>query len=292
MAKRAIITIDGSKCDGCGLCIPNCPEGAIQLIDGKARLVSDLFCDGLGACIGHCPKGAITIEQREAEPYDEKKVMGNVAKHGKNVIKAHLKHLKDHGEETYLKEALNFLEESGVDIPEYVEDECQCSSDAEQFAGCPGSKVMDLRTSEASGDIEEEGKRRSELKQWPVQLHLAPPGASFFKGQDVLIAADCVAYTLADFHKDYLKGKALVIACPKLDSEQEVYTQKITAMIDEAEINTLIVMMMEVPCCAGLPAIVKKGMAASGKTVPVSEITISVRGRILETLEAPATAVG
>ncbi|MCK5568992.1 MAG: 4Fe-4S binding protein, partial [Spirochaetes bacterium] len=205
--KREIITIDEEKCTGCELCIPNCPEGAIQIIDGKARLISDLFCDGLGACIGHCPEGAITIEKREAEPYDEKKVMENIIKQGENVIRAHLKHLKDHGEQQYLDEAIEVLKEKNVEVPP-VESEQQIHS------GCPGAKAM---TFSADGEsVETVGeKRRSELTHWPVQLHLIPPMAPHFQGRDILLSADCVAYSVGDFHRDFLKGNAVTIACPK-----------------------------------------------------------------------------
>ena len=279
MAKRSIIVIDDEKCTGCGLCIPNCPEGALQIIDGKARLVSDLFCDGLGACIGHCPEGAIKIEEREAQKYDEKMVMENVVKHGKNTIKAHLKHLKDHGEDGYLKEALVFLKEKGIDAPEYAGTKCNCNETAEQFGSCPGAKVMDTRTS-CENEASEEGKRRSELRQWPVELHLVPPGASFFAGRDVLISADCVAYALADFHKDYLKGKALAIACPKLDTGQEIYIEKIRDLIDKAKIRSLTVMTMEVPCCMGLVVIAKKAVGIAERKIPIKHITVGIDGSI------------
>ncbi len=142
MAKRKIIKIDEKKCTGCSLCIPNCPEGALQMIDGKARLISDLFCDGLGACIGHCPEGAITIEEREAEPYDEKKVMENIVKQGKNVIKAHLEHLKGHGETEYLKQAIQVLKKKGIENPLH---RVAAHAHMHGSSGCPGVKVVDFR---------------------------------------------------------------------------------------------------------------------------------------------------
>lgn len=143
MAKRKIIKIDEKKCNGCAKCIPNCPEGAIQMIDKKARLISDLFCDGLGACIGHCPQGAIIIEEREATPYDEKKVMENIVKHGRNTILAHLKHLKDHNETAYLKEAVAFLKENDIEVPV----EAVHSHSPHGGSGCPGSRVIDMKKS-------------------------------------------------------------------------------------------------------------------------------------------------
>ena len=281
--KREIITIDEEKCTGCELCIPNCPEGAIQIIDGKARLISDLFCDGLGACIGHCPEGAITIEKREAEPYDEKKVMENIIKQGDNVIKAHLLHLKDHGEEGYLKEAYQVLQEKGIDIT--IEE-----SHHRAHSGCPGSRSMDFSPSEESIDTSGE-KRPSELTHWPVQLHLIPPMAPQFQGKDILLSADCVAYSLGDFHRDYLKEKALMIACPKLDTGQEVYADKLTALIDTANIKSLTVMTMEVPCCSGLVSLVEQAAAKASRQVPIKWIVVSVRGEVIREESINAEAV-
>lgn len=278
MAKRKIIKIDDKKCNGCGLCIPNCPEGALRIIDGKARLVSDLFCDGLGACIGHCPEGAITFEEREAEPYDEKKVMENIVEQGEATIKAHLDHLKDHGETEFLKQAMEVVKEKKIKINNVEEDKSDV--DTMQFSGCPGSRVLDFSGPEES--VVEEGERVSQLRQWPIQLHLVPPTTPYFQGRDVVLAADCVAYTLADFHKDHLNGKSLAIACPKLDSDQDVYVEKITAMIDQAEINTLTVMTMEVSCCAGLLHIARKSAEKAGRKIPVKHIVVSIKGEILK----------
>ncbi len=271
--EREIITIDEEKCTGCELCIPNCPEGAIQIIDGKARLISDLFCDGLGACIGHCPEGAITIEKREAEPYDEKKVMENIIKQGENVIRAHLKHLKDHGEQQYLDEAIEVLKEKNVEVP-------PVESEQHIHSGCPGAKAMTFST--AGESVETAGeKRRSELTQWPVQLHLIPPMAPHFQGRDFLLSADCVAYSVGDFHRDFLKGKALTIACPKLDDGQDVYLDKLVALIDTSKINTLTVMTMEVPCCGGLVNLARQAAAAASRKIPIKSIVISIQGEIL-----------
>ncbi len=277
MVKRKIIKIDDEKCNGCGLCIPNCPEGAIQMIDGKARLISDLFCDGLGACIGHCPEGAIEIEEREAEPYEEKKVMENIVKAGPNTVKAHLEHLEEHGEKGYLKEALEYLGENGINIPDYG-NKTPCAGG--MGGGCPGSRVLEF-TDSGNTDGDESGARSSQLRQWPVQLHLVPPQAPYFQGKDVVLAADCVAYALADFHKDYLKGKGLAIACPKLDSDQEIYLDKIKSMIDGSNINTLTVMTMEVPCCGGLLYMAEKAVEESERKVPLKHVMISVQGEIL-----------
>ena len=272
MVQRDIIKIDEDKCNGCGLCVPNCPEGALQIIDGKARLVSDLFCDGLGACIGNCPEGAISVEKREAEEYDEKKVMENIIKQGKNTIKAHLEHLENHGADKYLKEAKDFLKERGVDIPEKEE-----STKTRSF--CPGSKIMDFSREEKNQN--EGGKRTSELKQWPIQLHLVSPNAPYFVGKDVLLAADCTAFSIGDFHKDFLKGKTLIIACPKLDSNIDVYVEKLRKMIDEARINTLTVLVMEVPCCSSLLQIAKKALNSASRKIPIKLIVVGLNGEVL-----------
>jgi len=273
MAKRKIIKIDEEKCNGCSQCIPNCPEGAIQIIDGKARLLSDLFCDGLGACIGHCPEGAIDIEEREAESYSEEKVMENIVRGGENVIKAHLRHLKEHGEKEYLKEALDILEAKGLELPNLGEAK-------PAHAGCPGMKTMDF-SEEESGAAQEEGKRSSQLRQWPIQLHLVSPLAPYYQSKDVVLAADCVAYALADFHKDYLKDKGIAIACPKLDEGLDIYTQKIEALIDQAKVKTLTVMTMEVPCCMGLLQLVKEVAGDASRKVPIRHITVGIKGDIL-----------
>ena len=276
--KRKIIKIDEEKCNGCGLCIPNCPEGALQIIDGKARLISDICCDGLGACLGHCPEGAITIDDREAEKYDEKKVMENIIKQGKNVIKAHLEHLKDHNQKEFLKEAINFLKEKGIQNP-LIEGKGG-GMQKEHFSGCPGSKILDFggKGKEEKGDG---GKRESQLRQWPIQLHLVSPMAPYYKKADVLLAADCVAYSLGDFHKDYLKGKAIAIACPKLDEGQEEYVEKVKSLIEDSDINTLTVMTMEVPCCGGLVAIAKEALGQAKRKIPIKSIVVGLQGNIL-----------
>ena len=212
MAKRKIIKIDDKKCNGCGLCIPNCPEGALQMIDGKARLISDLSCDGLGACIGHCPEGAITIEEREAQAYDEKEVMKNIVKQGNNVVRAHLGHLKDHRQDTYLKEAMDFLKEKNIEIPkEFVKGD----KNMHAHSGCPGAKMVDFSKKQKSAkENESNSKVESQLQQWPIQMHLIMPTAPYYQGKDVLLVADCVAYALGGFHPEYLKGKSIAIACP------------------------------------------------------------------------------
>ncbi|MDD5423340.1 MAG: 4Fe-4S binding protein [Candidatus Omnitrophica bacterium] len=251
MAKRKMIKIDEDKCNGCALCIPNCPEGALRIIDGKARLISDLFCDGLGACIGHCPQGAITIEEREAEKYDERKVMKNIVKHGKNVIKAHLEHLKEHGESGYLKEAMEFLKEKRINIP--IED---VSHNHEQAAGA---------------------KCISGLRNWPVQINLIPPSAPYLNNADLLVAADCVPFAYADFHQELLKGKVLLVGCPKLD-DAEVYKEKIGRIVKNNNIKSITYAHMEVPCCFGMVPIIKEAIAGSGKDIPFKTVVIGIKG--------------
>jgi NAD-dependent dihydropyrimidine dehydrogenase PreA subunit len=275
--KRNIITIDQEKCTGCGLCIPNCPEGAIQIIDNKARLVSDLMCDGLGACLGHCPEGAITIEEREAEQYDERKVMANIVKQGAAIIKAHLTHLKNHGQTAYFDQAIQYLNENHITIPVEMETPLR----AEVHSGCPGARTMSFGASAAIAEAPT-AKQPSALTHWPIQMHLISPSAPHFAKSDFLLAADCTAFSLAAFHSDYLKGKTLGIACPKLDDGQDVYTKKIKALIDEARINTLTVAIMQVPCCGGLLHIAKQAAEQARRKVPIKCVTVGIKGEILK----------
>jgi ferredoxin len=279
--KRKIIQIDEEKCNGCGLCIPNCQEGALQIIDGKVRLISDLFCDGLGACIGHCPEGAIEIIEREAEPYDERKVMEILVTKGKSTILAHLQHLRDHNEHEFLQQAIDYLKENNIDTTMEKHEEHSASA-----CGCQGSMARDFRTEEekpvTSAAAAAPVSAPSELRQWPVQLHLLNPQASYFKNADVVLAADCAAFAMGDFHARYMKDKTIAIACPKLDSNKESYIQKLTSMINETRINSLNVVMMEVPCCGGLLQMAKMARDASGRNIPIKRSIISVQGEVLE----------
>jgi len=273
---RKIIEIDEEKCDGCGLCIPECPEGAMKVIDGKARLISDLFCDGLGACVGHCPQDAIKVIEREAEPFDEYKVMENVVTQGTNTIKAHLEHLKDHGETEYFNQAVSFLKEQGIPVPQLQE--------AQAVHSCPGSRSMAFENIVSeNGPVDEVP---SALSHWPVQMHLIAPHAPQFKEADLLLAADCVAFAMGNFHQKYLPGKALAIACPKLDQNQEVYLQKMKSLIDEAKINSLTVMIMQVPCCGGLFQLAKSAIEQSNRNMPMKVIVVGVQGQILQEVDA------
>ena len=278
MSKRKIIKIDHDKCNGCGECIPNCPEGAIQMIDNKARLISDLFCDGLGACIGHCPEGAIVIEEREAQAYDERKVMANIVTQGENVIIAHLKHLKEHKQEKYFKQAVDFLTEKKITLPGDKMQEIMGMGIHVSGEGCPGAKTMDFRDKAASPKTTKAVSGvKSELSQWPVQISLVSPMAVYLQDADLLIAADCVPFAYADFHSQLLSAKALLVGCPKLD-DVEFYKEKITQILKSNNIKSVTCAHMEVPCCFGLVSIVRSALAASGKEIPFDEITISIRG--------------
>jgi len=303
---REIIKIDEEKCNGCGLCIPNCHEGALQIIDDKAVLISDLMCDGLGACIGHCPQGALSVEKREAVLYDEVKVMKGMIKKGKNVVIAHLKHLKEHGEHDYLNQGMQFLIHKGNEklfAPGEVISEINAYTGTgmknggetinitktrimtEEFVmtgGCPGSRSISFNNDMSDDQNLQHNDQPSALRQWPVQLHLINPHASYFRNSDLLISADCVAYSLGDFHARYLKNKTLIIACPKLDSNQEVYLEKLKILIHESGINTITIMIMEVPCCGGLLHMVQSLVAESSRKIPVKVLVAGIRGEILQ----------
>ncbi|MDD5059534.1 MAG: 4Fe-4S binding protein [Candidatus Omnitrophica bacterium] len=270
MALRKIINIDSNKCNGCALCIPNCPEGAIQIIDGKARLISDLFCDGLGACLGHCPEGAIQVEEREAADYDEKKVMANIVKQGPNVIKAHLKHLKEHNQSEFLKQALDFLKENKISV------KLEEDSNRGLSSGCPGSRMMDFRK-QATKAKDNAVNIDSQLRQWPIQLHLVPAQAPYLNEADLLICADCVAFAYPNFHQELLKGKILLVGCPKLD-DLSLYKDKLKQVFAANKIKSVVYAHMEVPCCLGLLGIIKEAIVISGKTIPFEDVTISIKG--------------
>lgn len=237
MAKRKIIKIDEAKCNGCGLCVPNCHEGALQIIDGKARLVGDFLCDGLGACIGECPEGALTIEEREAEEFDQDRV-----------VKTDISKKK-------------------------APDELPC--------GCPGTMMRDFR-----GEKKVEAKATSlstssQLQQWPIQLQLLNPIAPYFKDADLAIAADCVPFSYSNFHERFLKGKALIILCPKLDKTLDMYVEKLSEIFKQNNIKSITLLHMEVPCCFGLVSLVQEALKKSGKNIIIKEYTISLKGELV-----------
>jgi len=307
---RDIIKIDEEKCTGCGLCVPNCHEGALQVIDGKVRLVSELMCDGLGACIGYCPEGAITIEKREAEPYDEIAVISDMVKKGANTVTAHLKHLKDHHEYGYLEEGSTWLEVHRNELSFSVEavldvvsgkpsgqNEAADPADVRGMSVAHGAGHVHGAHGEHHAHSSHGGAHRHhgggcpgsaerimapQLTHWPVQLHLVNPNSPAYRGADLLLAADCVAFSTGSFHNRFLKGKALAIACPKLDQGTETYIEKLTVMIDTAKVNTVTVMMMEVPCCGGLMQMVRAALARSNRKVPVKAVIVSIDGKILQ----------
>ena len=251
--KRKIIQIDQLKCNGCGECIPNCPEGALQIVDGKARLVSDVFCDGLGACIKNCPQDAIRIVERRADAYDENRVMENIISCGTDVVIDHLNHLKNHGEEKLYAQALEFLKHTGV--------------------------VVESKTaSPCAGKFSNSAKSR----QWPLQLKLLNPEAGFFDNAEILVSADCVAHAYKDFHEKLLGGKVLVIFCPKLDPYREEYIEKLTAIFKLHAVKSVTVARMSVPCCGGTTAIVSKALELSGKDIPMQVVTVSTADGTLE----------
>ncbi|MFR9648856.1 MAG: 4Fe-4S dicluster domain-containing protein [Rikenellaceae bacterium] len=277
MGKRDIIKIDEALCNGCGECVAGCHEGALQLIDGKARIISELYCDGLGACIGDCPVGAISIESREAEAYDEVAVMERIATKGTETILAHLRHLKEHNELGYLQQGIDYLKEHDIEV-----DLSAIEAKKESFklaCGCPGSesRSFSVAPSPSPGRGVE-----SQLSHFPVQLHLVNPAASYFAGAELLLAADCTAFAYGDFHNTLLRGRKLVIACPKLDSNKESYISKIVAMIDSAKINTLTVAIMSVPCCGGLLQIAKSAAQSATRKVPIKVVVISTQGSLLK----------
>jgi NAD-dependent dihydropyrimidine dehydrogenase PreA subunit len=234
--QRDVIKVDEEKCNGCGQCVPNCHEGALQVIDGKVRLVSEVMCDGLGACIGYCPEGAITIEKREAEPYDEVVVMSK----------------KEHDHQH-----------------------------SHNGGSCPGSRerIITPAPADAQHDF---AVMASQLTHWPIQMHLINPNSPAYRGADLLLAADCVAFSLGSFHSTFLKNRSLAIACPKLDSGTESYIDKLTTLIETAKVNTITVMMMEVPCCGGLLQMVKSATGRATVKIPVKAVLVSIDGKILK----------
>ena len=247
MPKRKIVHIDETKCDGCGLCVPSCAEGAIQIVNGKARLVSDVYCDGLGACLGECPRGAIRIVEREADAFDEAAVAASRA--------------------------------AAVRASSAVGPHTAMAVNHHGLGGCPGSRVISRAVPAADASEPEHGAKQSRLGQWPVQLKLVPVDAPFLQDADLLLAADCAPFAYADFHRDFLDGKALLVGCPKLD-DNEYYTGKLTEMFRVSSIRSVTVVRMEVPCCGGIEAAAKRAVAASGKNIPCRVVTIGIKGDI------------
>ncbi len=249
--RRKVIRIDEEKCDGCGLCIPACPEGALQVVEGKARLVKESYCDGLGACIGNCPKGAMTIEEREADEFDAEGAA------------AHMKAHRPEHEEAKAPE----VEESPLPM--------SCPGAASRLLGSG-----EVPTSKSAGPAPEE--LRPGLVNWPVQLRLVPVVAPYFRNARLLISADCVPFCYADFHPRLLSGRTLLVGCPKLD-DAELYRRKLTQIFLQNEVKEVQVVYMEVPCCYGLVHLVRTALEESGKRIPAALSKVSIHGRILET---------
>jgi NAD-dependent dihydropyrimidine dehydrogenase PreA subunit len=277
MPVRKIIQIDEELCTGCGACIPNCPEGAMQVIDGKARLVSDILCDGLGACLGTCPEGAITVIEREAEPYSERKVMQNMVSFGDATVFAHLKHLQDHGETGFLREALDYLEEIGHPNP--LEDPPEGSGgEVPSVCGCPGTAETVIADVAEATEEPTGAAPVSQLRHWPVQLNLVNANAPFLRGKELLVAADCVPVAMANFHQDYLRGRSVVIGCPKFD-DARAYLAKFKEIFAINDIKKVILVHMEVPCCFGLRQLIDRAVQVSGKDIEVEEVVVSIEGK-------------
>ena len=248
--KRQVISIDEELCNGCGECVTSCAEGAIQIIDGKARLVSDKYCDGLGACLGECPMGALSFEEREAEEYDEAAVVQH-------------------------------LEKVGITPMPHVHKHINAAPVHHGHGGCPSAKTLDFRQDETEATDGITPKLKSELRQWPIKLYLVSPSAPYFQDADLLIAADCTAFAYASVHPDFMKGKAMVIGCPKFDDVQ-VYVEKLTAIIAQNNIKSITVLHMEVPCCFGLMGVARQAIEGSGKDVPLQAKVVTLRGEIEE----------
>ena len=273
---RKIIHIDEEKCNGCGLCASACHEGAIDIVDGKAKLVRENFCDGFGDCLPNCPTGAITFEEREAPEYDEaavKESLNNKRKEAMNMAVEDIVKIEDENEKRKLMMAKNI--EGGCEMPHT----------------CPGSQFMNLGRGAAENDNQAEqaassvyngivAKPVSRLGQWPCQIKLLPEKAPFYDGAKLLIAADCTAYAYANMHEDFMKGKVTLIGCPKLDDID--YSEKLTAIIRDNDVKSITIVRMEVPCCGGLQRAAEKALKASGKFIPWQVVTISRDGRVLE----------
>ncbi len=235
--KRAIIRIDEDKCTGCGECVPNCAEGALEIRNGKAVLVKEALCDGLAACLGHCPEGALIIEERDAEPFDEELVEKRLAEIGRKAARP-------------------------------------------QPTGCPSAQMFELRPGTSAAPTAQAGDQPSRLGQWPVQLALLPPTAPFFRGAELLVTADCVPFALAGFHDRFLAGRAIAVACPKLD-DPGAHFRKLIQIFEQGDPKSVTVVRMEVPCCGGLTGMVTQALQEAGAQIPAREVVVGRNGRIV-----------
>ena len=248
---RQIIKIDEDKCTGCGLCVTACHEGAIAMVEGKAKLIRDDYCDGLGNCLPACPTGAITFEEREALPYDEAAVMANMAANHSQAKQAEAAKLT-------------------IAKPAHAGHGC----------ACPGSKMANISRPATPSPAATSPAPESQLRQWPVQIKLVPVNAPYFDGANLLIAADCCAFAYGNFHQEFIRNRICLVGCPKLDDVD--YTEKLTAIIANNNIKSLTITRMEVPCCGGIEHAAKRALQASGKFIPWQVVTISTDGRIIE----------
>ncbi|MBA4312964.1 MAG: 4Fe-4S ferredoxin [Chlorobiaceae bacterium] len=257
MVKRKIIQIDESLCDGCAVCITSCPEGALRIIDGKAKIVKESFCDGLGACIGECPRDALSIIETETDAYDETGVIEHLRQHSPEKLDAHILHLN------------------------MDDDKLQAIHTNHQHhpVGCPSSRTMVIQkpiSAQTSNSIE------SQLRQWPIQLHLVSPNAQYFKNADIALVADCVPFAYGNFHNDYLSKFPIAVGCPKLD-DTHLYFEKIKKIIEQSNPRSIKILVMEVPCCSGLLQITKQAVLATNAQIPVEISVFGISGNIIST---------
>jgi len=248
---RKVVKIDEDKCNGCGICVPCCAEGALKILGGKARLVSDTYCDGLGACLYDCPRGAITIEERTADEFNE------------TAAKQRLQNLKTSSEPAVTGCPSAQIRVINEPVAKIIP------------RGCSSAVVRDI----SEHGSESFGHQPSQLSHWPVQLTLVPANAPFLKGADVVLAADCTAFAYAGFHRDFLKNRALLVACPKLD-DFDAHPQKLTQIIETSGLKSLTVIRMEVPCCSGLVFMAKQALPSANIDIPFEEIIIGVNGEL------------
>ena len=254
--KRQIITIDEEKCDGCGNCVPACVEGALQVIDGKARLVKESYCDGLGACLGDCPQDALHVTTLEVEAYDEPAVLGYLRQAAPDAVERHVEHLRAHGMQSSYTPAAK-AQPAAIPL-------------------CPSVQMRAWDEGRTTKDEPVQGRVKSELRQWPVQLHLVPVRAPYFQGADLTLVADCVPFANPNMHADLLRDSAIAVGCPKLDDGQ-AYINKVTQILQSNDIRSLKVAYMEVPCCRGLVFIAQQALALSGKDIPFTTEIVTIQ---------------
>lgn len=254
--KRKIIQIDEDKCNGCGKCINICAEAALKIVNGKVKLIKEFYCDGMGACLDVCPTDALKIIEKESDQYNAKETF---------------KHVKEkRGEDA--AEKVHGIKEIKKDI-----------SREPMKCGCPGSMMRDLRSDEEEDGTENDKKIhiKSQLRQWPIQLHLLNPEAPYFQDADIIISADCVPFAFASFHEKFLKGKILIMFCPKLDTDQDSYIEKLTEIFKSRNINSITIVHMEVPCCSGVGHIAEEALRKSQKNIILKDYTISIKGELI-----------